>query len=229
VGAPKYFVSGFVLYFSLGLVSFALSWYGRFDYISYVFWSIGIAAILAVGLLRNFRAAASLGLSYPFSSVALDYAILQILYSGEFTPYYFSYWFWEVVIEYSLWTVTLLCYGYLPSKLYSRGKRMTMLFLGWMVAFFLEAILSLFINTTRGAGAFFPRLALDLIIGGLTVGLCARRLKVVSPAIPIPTKPTGILPSPTLRCRSCGHENPRRFTYCGKCGVLLREENTKVY
>jgi hypothetical protein len=223
MGAVKYFALGLVVYFSLGLISFGLSWYGLFDYLYYISTSIGIAVILAVGLIKGSRCAIAFGFSYFIANLAVDYLIVApILYSAWGIPYY--YWFWQNVMECALWTAVQICYGYLPSKLYSSRKRTSMMLLGWIMAFSFDVIArELFIP------AALPQIISNLVIGGLSVGLCARHLRGMSPSIPVPTKPSGITPSSTLRCRSCGYENPARFTYCGKCGTPLKEEDTKIY
>jgi len=32
-----------------------------------------------------------------------------------------------------------------------------------------------------------------------------------------------------LLCPSCGYRNPTQFGYCGQCGTLLREDETRIY
>jgi len=54
------------------------------------------------------------------------------------------------------------------------------------------------------------------------------------PATPPPARPQSRArkppASPTMiRCQRCGHNNPANFSYCGKCGTPLREEETQFY
>jgi hypothetical protein len=54
------------------------------------------------------------------------------------------------------------------------------------------------------------------------------RQQFQTPILPT-TKPTSQTQTPATRCRQCGWNNPPGVKYCGKCGLPLTDEETKIY
>lgn len=140
----------------------------------------------------------------------------------------------------------LALYGYLPSKYYLKGRRLSRLIAGFVIMLLLDLGLSIFVEFVwiyrydTYYLSFLPYLIQYyllptafsvLIFGGISIGLCSRRLtssmlprsqqSASSPAINLSQKVT--------RCTKCGYDNPPSFEFCGKCGSPLREEETRIY
>jgi len=72
------------------------------------------------------------------------------------------------------------------------------------------------------------------MIGMIIVLLCGETTKkgISKDGHPLRVSSSPIpLSSPTIRCSSCGHRNPKGHSFCGKCGArfMVEKEETRIY
>jgi len=221
-------------YFFLGLLFhlfiFALSSFYLWNVLGYYFFlAIDIAFVLAVGLIKGGRLGVVFGASY-FLAVILGNIAASYYY--RYYPYYYFLDF-PYPTSWSGWalnTFILVVYGYLPANYYRHEKTRKSLATGFLIAFFVDLIVSFpYLFYFAALPTIF-----NLILGGLSALVCFRRLRLTpTPSQPIP-KPTPPLSTSSghsaIRCPNCGHNNPSNFNYCGKCGGSLQEkEETQIY
>lgn len=72
------------------------------------------------------------------------------------------------------------------------------------------------------AGLASPLSAMLGFVGGMSAVFAYKPVQK-----PLPAKPFSALS--IIVCSNCGYKNPTEFEFCGRCGTLLKEEETRIY
>ena len=249
-----YTLLGFIFFFTV----FFLDSLVTFDYFWLITYVFATGIVLTVGLLKGSKAGLAFGLVSILSYITLSAVTNYSSYLNRFqnNPVDFSFSILPSLFSFLILGINFAFFGILPSVSYQDSKKASNLAKGLIGTAVLSSIILIGYNAYLGYIATSSYTLEDLMVstpvilfwfvgvliwGGVCSAISAGQINSHLPHTlrePEISDTRTIFPSvsnsydpndTTVRCSNCGEENSSNSDFCGRCGAILREDETRIY